>query len=87
LDLGASTTLIKLFPWLFVAQEDIASSTDYDPSFVLQLTKETKDEIDIKEPAKTVQAVAWLDSMYEDSGLTMSQANKAATIIQVNKPR
>nr|XP_012146626.1 PREDICTED: neurofilament light polypeptide-like isoform X1 [Megachile rotundata] len=36
----------------------------------------------ILEPAEAIQAVAWMDMMYEDSGLTMEKANEAASIIQ-----
>lgn len=35
------------------------------------------------EPVEAFQAVAWMDVMYEDSGLEMQKANEAATIIQV----
>lgn len=37
------------------------------------------------EPREAVQAVAWLDMMYEDSGLTPTRANEAASIIQVSR--
>ncbi|XP_026671434.1 uncharacterized protein LOC113464664 [Ceratina calcarata] len=37
----------------------------------------------ILEPEEAIQAVAWMEMMYEDSGLTMEKANEAATIIQV----
>lgn len=36
------------------------------------------------EPEEAVQAIAWLDMMYEESGLTPIRANEAASIIQVN---
>ncbi|XP_031370219.1 uncharacterized protein LOC102681838 [Apis dorsata] len=36
----------------------------------------------ILEPVEAFQAVAWMDVMYEDSGLEMQKANEAATIIQ-----
>lgn len=39
---------------------------------------------DLTGPKETIQAVAWLDMMYEESGLTLDRANKAASIIQVN---
>lgn len=41
-------------------------------------------EVDIIEPREAVQAVAWLDTMYEESELTSTRANEAASIIQVN---
>lgn len=37
----------------------------------------------ILEPVEAFQAVAWMDVMYEDSGLEMQKAHEAATIIQV----
>lgn len=37
----------------------------------------------ILEPAEAIQAVAWMEMMYEDSGLTLEQANDAAIVIQV----
>lgn len=37
------------------------------------------------QPEEAVQAIAWLDMMYEESGLTPMRANEAASIIQVNK--
>ncbi|CAL7944824.1 unnamed protein product [Xylocopa violacea] len=36
----------------------------------------------ILEPAEAIQAVAWMEMMYEDSGLTLEKANEAATVIQ-----
>lgn len=48
-------------------------------------TEETplkKDER-ILEPVEAVQAVAWMEMMYQDSGLTLEKANEAAAIIQV----
>ncbi|OAD51883.1 hypothetical protein WN48_04186 [Eufriesea mexicana] len=36
----------------------------------------------ILEPVEAVQAVAWMEMMYEDSGLTLEKANEAASIIQ-----
>jgi len=49
-------------------------------------TKKNKNEMDIR-PEETIQAVAWLDSMYENSGVTTSRANEASVTIQVNKSR
>ncbi|XP_033215867.1 uncharacterized protein LOC117172159 isoform X2 [Belonocnema kinseyi] len=43
--------------------------------------KERK-QMDYLEPRETIQAVAWLDMMFDDSGLTKEQANEAASIIQ-----
>ncbi|KAG7198042.1 hypothetical protein KM043_016267 [Ampulex compressa] len=40
------------------------------------------DEIDKDEAIQTIQAVAWMEMMYEDSGLTMQRANEAALVIQ-----
>lgn len=37
----------------------------------------------ILEPVEAIQAVAWMEMMYEDSGLTIEKANEAAMIIQV----
>ncbi|KOC60569.1 hypothetical protein WH47_07732 [Habropoda laboriosa] len=37
----------------------------------------------ILEPAEAIQAVAWMEMMYHDSGLTLEKANEAASIIQV----
>lgn len=37
----------------------------------------------ILEPVEAFQAVAWMDVMYEDSGLEMQKAHEAARIIQV----
>lgn len=45
---------------------------------------EEESEMDIIEP-ETVQAMAWLDAMYEDSGLTATRAHEAASIIQVSR--
>ncbi|XP_043584070.1 LOW QUALITY PROTEIN: neurofilament medium polypeptide-like, partial [Bombus pyrosoma] len=36
----------------------------------------------ILEPVEAVQAVAWMEMMYQDSGLTVEKANEAAAIIQ-----
>lgn len=44
-----------------------------------------KKEDDVIESRDTIPAVAWLDMMYEESGLTQTRANEAASIIQVNK--
>ncbi|RLU26837.1 hypothetical protein DMN91_000634 [Ooceraea biroi] len=44
--------------------------------------EEKKDEVDMIEPEEIVQAVAWLDTIYEDSGLTLPRAHEAASIIQ-----
>ncbi|XP_076227660.1 uncharacterized protein LOC143175004 [Nomia melanderi] len=41
-----------------------------------------KRDVRILEPAEAIQAVAWMEMMYEDSGLTLEKANEAATIIQ-----
>lgn len=37
----------------------------------------------ILEPVEAVQAVAWMEMMYNDSGLTLEKAHEAASIIQV----
>ncbi|XP_076664975.1 uncharacterized protein LOC143367235 [Andrena cerasifolii] len=34
------------------------------------------------EPTEAIQAVAWMEMMYKDSGLTMERANDAASVIQ-----
>lgn len=47
--------------------------------------EEKRNEVDMIEPKEAVQAVAWLDMMYEESGLTPMRANEAASTIQVNK--
>ena len=49
---------------------------------------EGEDEFDRKderilEPTEAIQAVAWMEMMYKDSGLTMEKANEAASVIQV----
>lgn len=49
---------------------------------------ETDDELDRKderilEPTEAIQAVAWMEMMYKDSGLTLERANEAASVIQV----
>ncbi|XP_077256437.1 uncharacterized protein LOC143894168 isoform X3 [Temnothorax americanus] len=44
--------------------------------------EEKESEVDIIEPGEAVQAVAWLDTMYEESGLTPMRANEAASVIQ-----
>ncbi|XP_034195154.2 uncharacterized protein LOC117611322 isoform X1 [Osmia lignaria lignaria] len=36
----------------------------------------------ILEPGEAIQAVAWMEMMYEDSGLTVEKANEAACVIQ-----
>ncbi|XP_070160877.1 uncharacterized protein [Polyergus mexicanus] len=45
-----------------------------------QLQEEKED--DVIESRDTIPAVAWLDMMYEESGLTQTKANEAAFIIQ-----
>ncbi|KAM0724906.1 hypothetical protein ACS0PU_009290 [Formica fusca] len=45
-----------------------------------QLQEEKED--DVIESRDTIPAVAWLDMMYEESGLTQTRANEAAAIIQ-----
>lgn len=50
--------------------------------FVVEDEPLKKDER-ILEPVEAFQAVAWMDVMYEDSGLEMQKAHEAATIIQV----
>lgn len=57
----------------------------YSPSFAvaMQLQEEEKrSEVDMIEPGEAAQAEAWLDMMYEESGLTPM---RAASIIQVSK--
>jgi len=51
----------------------------------MQQEEEKRSEVDMIEPREAVQAVAWLDMMYEESRLTPMRANKAAFIIQVSK--
>lgn len=53
--------------------------------FAVTTQEEKEDDVDIVEPKDTIQALAWLDTMYEDSGLRQAIADQAATIIQVNK--
>ncbi|CAK9825276.1 hypothetical protein ANTRET_LOCUS3321 [Anthophora retusa] len=36
----------------------------------------------ILEPVEAIQAVAWMEMMYSDSGLTLEKANEAASVIQ-----
>lgn len=60
----------------------------YLPFFAvtMQLQEEEKrSEVDAIEPGEAAQAEAWLDMMYEESGLTPMRANRAASIIQVSK--
>ena len=38
---------------------------------------------DLPGSRQTIQAVAWLGMIYEDSGITAERANEAATLIQV----
>ncbi|XP_076647147.1 uncharacterized protein LOC143355864 [Halictus rubicundus] len=45
--------------------------------------EELKKDMRILEPAEAIQAVAWMEMMYNDSGLTMEKANEAAMVIQV----
>ncbi|XP_076377135.1 uncharacterized protein LOC143259349 [Megalopta genalis] len=49
---------------------------------VPETEEELKEDSRIVETAQTIQAVAWMEMMYNDSGLTMKQANEAATVIQ-----
>ncbi|EGI63642.1 hypothetical protein G5I_07980 [Acromyrmex echinatior] len=44
--------------------------------------EEKRSEVDMIEPKEDVQVVAWLNMMYEESGLTPMKANKAASTIQ-----
>ncbi|XP_051154699.1 uncharacterized protein LOC127277531 isoform X2 [Leptopilina boulardi] len=44
--------------------------------------KEKKKRQSLPEPKKTIQAVAWLDMIFQDSGIKFNQANEAAFIIQ-----
>ncbi|XP_032685363.1 uncharacterized protein LOC116850800 [Odontomachus brunneus] len=46
------------------------------------LQEEKESEVDTIESTRTIQSVAWLDMMYEESGLTLMRANEAATVIQ-----
>ncbi|XP_024871447.1 uncharacterized protein LOC112454348 [Temnothorax curvispinosus] len=48
----------------------------------MKMKEEKESEVDIIEPGEAVQAVAWLDTMYEESGLTPMRANEAASVIQ-----
>jgi len=51
----------------------------------MQTQEEKESDVDVIEPRDAIPAVAWLDMMYEESGLTEARANEAASIIQVNK--
>lgn len=51
--------------------------------FSAETEKELKKDSRILETVEAIQAVAWMEMMYNDSGLTMDKANEAATIIQV----
>ncbi|XP_053994028.1 neurofilament medium polypeptide-like [Hylaeus volcanicus] len=44
--------------------------------------EELKKDPRILETAEAIQAVAWMEMMYHDSGLTLEKANEAATVIQ-----
>ncbi|XP_050455372.1 uncharacterized protein LOC126853565 [Cataglyphis hispanica] len=44
--------------------------------------EENEDDVDMIKPKDTIQALAWLDMISEESGLTQTRANEAATIIQ-----
>lgn len=44
--------------------------------------EEPKENSNILEPRETIQAVAWMDMMFNDSTHTIERANEAATIIQ-----
>lgn len=44
--------------------------------------EEKENEVDTIEPTESVPAVAWLEMMYEESGL--ERAHEAASVIQVN---
>ncbi|XP_012281676.1 uncharacterized protein LOC105700422 [Orussus abietinus] len=48
----------------------------------MKLGEEGEGKGKLLEPRTTIQAVAWLDMMYEDSGLTPERAHEAATVIQ-----
>lgn len=61
----------EIFSWIFVV--------------TAEPQEKKEDEVDTIEPAETIQSVAWLDMMYEESELTLTRANEAVTIIQVNK--
>lgn len=67
---------------------DMRTGNSISRSFAeaMEPREETKgSEVDMIEPREAVQAVAWLDTMYEESGLTPTRANEAATTIQVSK--
>lgn len=52
--------------------------------FTAESEKETGERDErILEPVEAIQAVAWMEMMYNDSGLTLDKANEAASIIQV----
>lgn len=70
----------KLLSQLFVVQKEKEDEKKKE-----EKEKEKENDVDMIEPRETIQAVAWLDMMYEDSGLTQTKANEAASIIQVNK--
>ncbi|XP_025267270.1 abnormal spindle-like microcephaly-associated protein homolog [Camponotus floridanus] len=48
----------------------------------MQTQEEKEGDLDMIEPRDAIPAVAWLDMMYEESGLTEARANEAALIIQ-----
>ncbi|CAL1683706.1 unnamed protein product [Lasius platythorax] len=48
----------------------------------VQSQEEKEGDVDMIESKETIQAVAWLDMMYEESELTQTKANEAASIIQ-----
>ncbi|GAB1865431.1 RIIa domain-containing protein [Camponotus japonicus] len=48
----------------------------------MQTQEEKESDVDVIEPRDAIPAVAWLDMMYEESGLTEARANEAASIIQ-----
>lgn len=45
---------------------------------------DTKKNNEVLDPRETIQAVAWMDMMFQDSGYTREKANEAATIIQAS---
>ncbi|XP_017765288.1 PREDICTED: uncharacterized protein LOC108554499, partial [Eufriesea mexicana] len=77
-EISKATRLVKvMFPILDTLKDPISWM------FTAEAEEEPlkKDER-ILEPVEAVQAVAWMEMMYEDSGLTLEKANEAASIIQ-----
>ncbi|XP_014486678.1 PREDICTED: uncharacterized protein LOC106750693 [Dinoponera quadriceps] len=48
----------------------------------MKAQEEKESEVGTIEPTETIQSVAWLDMMYEESRWTLKKANEAAIVIQ-----